>query len=58
VGADGTVACRFSYGLAVFPTDGRSLDALIRVADQRMYLMKELSHVSRGKVTRKSLLSS
>ena len=54
----GTVACRFSYGLAVFPADGRSLEALTRVADMRMYEMKERSPFRRGKATRESLLNS
>ncbi len=54
----GTAACRFSYGLAVFPADGRSLNTLVRVADERMYQMKEKSRSRRGRVTRESLLNS
>ncbi len=38
---------RVSFGIAWFPEDGRTADALIAVADERMYLDK-----SRGRVLR------
>ncbi|VVE61735.1 sensor domain-containing diguanylate cyclase [Pandoraea captiosa] len=34
------VAVRVSFGVAVFPDDGESMNELIRVADQRMYANK------------------
>ena len=36
---------RVSFGIAWFPDDGRTADALLAVADERMYLDK-----SRGRV--------
>src|SRR5207302_9550387 len=38
------------YGIAVFPGDGDQKDALIRIADQRLYEMK---HLNRGKKNRR-----
>ena len=37
---DGECRLSFSYGLATFPEDGTSQDALIAVADKRLYAMK------------------
>ncbi len=38
---------RVSFGIAWFPEDGRTADALIAVADERMYLDKSRGRVSR-----------
>jgi diguanylate cyclase (GGDEF)-like protein len=40
-----SVGLGMDYGIAVFPGDGDQKDALIRIADQRLYEMK---HVQRG----------
>ncbi|MFZ5967037.1 MAG: diguanylate cyclase [Bacillota bacterium] len=34
------IICRFSYGIANYPTDGKDYDQLIKVADERMYNYK------------------
>lgn len=36
------------YGIAVFPNDGDQRDVLIRVADERLYEMKNAQHTSSG----------
>jgi diguanylate cyclase (GGDEF)-like protein len=54
--SDGKVACRFSFGTAEYPSDSDSLDELIKIADQRMYMMKENGKRGRGIVNRESLL--
>lgn len=33
--------CRFSYGVATFPCEAKSYDALIKLADSKMYAQKE-----------------
>ncbi|WP_171832077.1 diguanylate cyclase domain-containing protein [Oceanispirochaeta sp. M1] len=53
---DGKVACRFSFGTAEYPTDSNSLDELIKIADQRMYDMKENGKRERGILSMESLL--
>ena len=53
---DGKVACRFSFGIAEYPTDSKSLDELIKIADQRMYEMKENGKRERGILSMESLL--
>jgi diguanylate cyclase (GGDEF)-like protein len=35
------IPLRASFGLAVFPTDANDLEALVKVADERMYAMKQ-----------------
>jgi diguanylate cyclase (GGDEF)-like protein len=44
-----SVGLGMDYGIAVFPGDGDQKDALIRIADQRLYEMK---HLERGGKTR------
>jgi diguanylate cyclase (GGDEF)-like protein len=34
------ISCSFSYGIADFPKDGATMNELIKVADDRMYLFK------------------
>lgn len=34
------ISCSFSYGIADFPKDGETMNELIKVADDRMYLFK------------------
>lgn len=35
------ISIQFSYGIAHFPTDGRDMNTLLKVADDRMYLHKD-----------------
>jgi len=41
------VGLGFDYGVAVFPDDGDQKDVLIRVADERLYEMKQLNRAAR-----------
>ena len=41
------VGLGFDYGVAVFPDDGDQKDMLIRVADERLYEMKEFNRTTR-----------
>ena len=34
------IATAFSYGFAKYPDDGKSLDELVKVADEKLYKMK------------------
>jgi diguanylate cyclase (GGDEF)-like protein len=38
----------FSFGLACFPTDGKTMDELIAVADRNLYAMKKLRKANSG----------
>jgi diguanylate cyclase (GGDEF)-like protein len=40
-GAGGRFTCTFTAGLAAFPTDGTTVESLLRVADQALYRGKE-----------------
>jgi len=53
---EGDIACRFSYGLAEFPQESHSLDELIKIADRRMYEMKELTKSKTGFMQKEDLL--
>ena len=33
-----------SYGVALFPSDGSTLDDLLQVADEKMYRLKRVEH--------------
>lgn len=54
--SDGTVACRFSYGMAEYPGESESLDELIRIADSRMYKMKIGKKGGNAVVSKENLL--
>jgi hypothetical protein len=41
------VGLGFDYGVAVFPEDGDQKDVLIKVADERLYEMKQLNRSAR-----------
>jgi len=56
--SDGSVACRFSYGMAEFPGESESLDELIGIADKRMYDMKMKRKAGLGRLTKEDLLIS
>jgi diguanylate cyclase (GGDEF)-like protein len=45
----GIEAVRASVGIAVFPQDGRSVDQLLRVADQRVFAAKRARRENRGR---------
>ncbi|MDC7234473.1 MAG: diguanylate cyclase, partial [Spirochaetales bacterium] len=53
---EGQVPCRFSFGTAEFPSDGSTLEELIKVADQRMYVMKQQGKKTRVITYKTSLL--
>jgi diguanylate cyclase (GGDEF)-like protein len=40
-GSAGRFSCSFTSGVASFPADGKSTDALLKVADQRLYAGKK-----------------
>lgn len=41
------IAVGFDYGVAVFPDEGDRRDVLIRIADERLYEMKQLNRTTR-----------
>jgi len=45
---DDEVVCRFSYGIAHYPTDGLTYDELVERADNRMYLYKNDARAKRS----------
>ena len=40
---DTSINCSFSYGIAQYPTDGKTLDELVKIADFEMYKNKRSS---------------
>jgi len=43
-GSGALLVPEFSFGLASFPEDGSTVEALLGIADQRMYAMKQAAH--------------